>query len=55
MYIVYLQEEDGGGGKFGFGWWRTQKVLRKQKVTLDTVVVRQNTDGQTADGQIIHI
>lgn len=52
MYIVYLQEDDGGGGKFGI--WLvedTYKVLNKQKVTLDTVVVQQNTDGRTADGQ----
>lgn len=55
MYIFYLQEDNDSGGKFRFDWWsRHKKFLKNRKkndaapFSLDTAVVRQNTDGQTA-------
>lgn len=50
MHINYLQEEDDGGGI-----WLVDKTKFLKTQWLILLWFGKNTDGQTADGQIIHI
>lgn len=50
MHINYLQEEDDGGGI-----WLVDKTKFLKTHWLILLWFGKNTDGQTADGQIIHI